>query len=66
MIGIWNYPDDGAKAAQEISRGEEGHVTTTLAEAVAQVKSFLGASDAATPVSEEKPALVSVGVSSAT
>lgn len=66
MIGIWKYPDDGAKAAQEISRGEEGRITTTLAEAVAQVRSFLGVSDATAPVNEENAALVSVGGPSVT
>ncbi len=42
MIGIWNYPDDVTKAAQKISRGEEIPIATTLAGALAQVRSYFG------------------------
>jgi predicted PurR-regulated permease PerM/methylmalonyl-CoA mutase cobalamin-binding subunit len=42
MIGIWNYPDDVSKAAQKISRGEVIPVATTLAGALAQVRSYFG------------------------
>jgi predicted PurR-regulated permease PerM len=42
MIGIWNYPDDVSKAAQKISRGEELAIATTLAGALAQVRSYFG------------------------
>lgn len=38
MIGLWNYSEDEAKAAQEISRGEEDHIATTLSQAIAQVR----------------------------
>ncbi len=34
VIGLWNYADDGAKAASEISRGEADRVATTLAQAI--------------------------------
>lgn len=40
MIGLWNYSEDPTRAAREISRGEEDHVSTTLAEAVAQIRSY--------------------------
>lgn len=40
MIGLWNYLEDEAKAAQEISRGEEDHLSITLAQAIAQVRSY--------------------------
>jgi hypothetical protein len=42
MIGIWNYPDDVSRAAQKISRGEEPAIATTLAGALAQVRSYFG------------------------
>jgi methanogenic corrinoid protein MtbC1 len=42
MIGIWNYPDDVSRAAQKISRGEEIPIATTLAGALAQVRSYFG------------------------
>jgi hypothetical protein len=45
MIGLWNYLEDGDKAAQEISRGEENYVSTTLAQAVAQVRSYAEAAN---------------------
>lgn len=40
MIGIWGYMDDIGKASLKISRGDAVHVSTTLADAVAQVHSF--------------------------
>jgi len=40
MIGLWNYLEDEAKAAQEISRGEEDHLSITLEQAIAQVRSY--------------------------
>jgi predicted PurR-regulated permease PerM len=36
VIGLWNYTDDCAKAAREISAGEQSQVCTTLAQAVVQ------------------------------
>lgn len=42
MIGFWGYAEDIARAAQKISRGEPVHVSTTLADAVAQVRSWAG------------------------
>jgi predicted PurR-regulated permease PerM/predicted N-acetyltransferase YhbS len=46
MIGIWNYTDDETKAAQEISRGGEEHISTTMAQALSQIRTFLGEPDA--------------------
>lgn len=40
MIGLWNYLEDGPGTAQEISRGEEDHLSTTLAQAVAEVRAY--------------------------
>jgi predicted PurR-regulated permease PerM len=47
MIGIWNYPDDVSRAAQKISRGEELAIATTLAGALAQVRSYFGRAEQA-------------------
>jgi len=58
MIGIWNYTDDESKAAQEISRGEEQHAATTLADAVSQVRSFLGEPESSDTVQTSPPSLV--------
>ncbi len=49
LIGLWNYTEDPVKAAKEISRGEQDHVSTTLAQAVAQV----GTSPSAVPEAKE-------------
>jgi len=38
IIGIWNYTDDIKRAAQMISRTEELHISTSLADAVAQAQ----------------------------
>ena len=46
MIGIWNYSDDLDANAQKISRGETLHISTTLADAVAQVRSVAGTNEA--------------------
>jgi hypothetical protein len=43
LIGIWGYADDLGKASQKISRGDAVHISTTLADGVAQVRSFAGA-----------------------
>ncbi|HEX8711642.1 MAG TPA: AI-2E family transporter [Terracidiphilus sp.] len=38
MIGLWNYRDDHAQAAQQISRGEVNEAATSLSQAVSQVQ----------------------------
>jgi predicted PurR-regulated permease PerM len=38
MIGMWNYRDDQAQAARQISRGEVSEAATTLAQAVSLVQ----------------------------
>ena len=56
MIGIWGYADDLGKASQKISRSDAVHVSTTLADAVEQVRSLSGGSEAqAAEVSEPSP-----------
>jgi len=47
VIGIWNYSDDPARAAQMISRIEHLHISTSLVDAIAQ----------ATSLTEEIPAV---------
>jgi len=41
MIGLWNYRDDQAQAAQQISRGDVSEAATTLAQALAQVQAMV-------------------------
>jgi methylmalonyl-CoA mutase cobalamin-binding subunit len=53
MIGIWNYSDDLDATAQKISRGEGVHISTTLADAVAQVRSVAGTSEAQFAIAAE-------------
>jgi predicted PurR-regulated permease PerM/methylmalonyl-CoA mutase cobalamin-binding subunit len=58
IIGLWNYTEDETKAAQDISRGEGNHVSTTLAHAVEEVQSLLGlAPQTSSVVGAELPAL---------
>jgi hypothetical protein len=56
MIGIWNYGDDPAEAAQRITNGEEGRLMTRLSEAVAEVRSFLLPGDPAQTLAAVSPA----------
>ena len=58
MIGIWSYCDEESKAAHEISRGEEQHAATTLAQALAEVRSFLGEAESSDAGQIEPESLV--------
>ncbi len=49
LLGIWGYADDLGKASQKISREDAVHVSTTLADGVAQVRSFASVAEAAEP-----------------
>jgi predicted PurR-regulated permease PerM/methylmalonyl-CoA mutase cobalamin-binding subunit len=40
VMGIWQYSEDPARAAQMISRTEDLHISTSLADAVAEVRSL--------------------------
>jgi predicted PurR-regulated permease PerM len=40
IIGIWGYTDDVEKAAQKISRNEPVHVSTTLADGMAEIRAL--------------------------
>jgi methylmalonyl-CoA mutase cobalamin-binding subunit len=65
LIGIWNYTDDETKAAQEISRGGEEHISTTMAQALAQIRTFLGETDHSEASSAEQASLIQVHSESA-
>jgi len=45
VVGIWNYADDPTRAAQMITRTEDLHISTSLADALSQ----------ATSITESKP-----------
>ncbi len=60
MIGIWNYTDDETRAAQDISRGEDEHISITMAQALVKVQAFFGINEPSPPINEEVPALVPV------
>jgi len=45
LLGIWGYTDDPGKASQKISRGDNVHVSTTLADGVAQVRLLEGTAE---------------------
>jgi len=40
VVGIWNYTDDPTRAAQMITRSEDLHISTSLADALAQAASL--------------------------
>ena len=46
VIGLWNYPGDPAKAAKEISGGEQDHICTTLAQALLEASGIVLAASA--------------------
>jgi methylmalonyl-CoA mutase cobalamin-binding subunit len=46
LVGIWGYTDDPGKASQKISRGDAVHISTTLADGVAQVRQVAGGEEA--------------------
>jgi hypothetical protein len=58
VIGIWSYTDDRTAVAQKISQGEESSVAVTLAEAVAQVRSFAEMPVTSLTVADEQPSLL--------
>jgi hypothetical protein len=61
MNGLWDYLEDEAKAAKEISRGEEDHIATTLAQAVAQVQSYAERAPVPSGMSDSLPSLLQNG-----
>jgi predicted PurR-regulated permease PerM len=57
-IGIWNYTDDPTRAAQMISRTEDLHISTSLADALAQAQSLTEAKPAVPEPLDSSPQLV--------
>lgn len=55
MIGLWNYRDDQAEAARQISRGEVDEAAITMAQAVALVQSVVAEASLVQPL-EQRPA----------
>ncbi|HEV2278432.1 MAG TPA: AI-2E family transporter [Acidobacteriaceae bacterium] len=53
MIGLWNYGDDQAQAAQQISRGEVSEAAISMAQAVAQVQAAV-AQGGGTPTVDQR------------
>jgi predicted PurR-regulated permease PerM len=61
LLGIWGYADDLGKASQKISRGDSLHISTTLADGVAQVRSLAGGvGEAVEPAEASEPSPANV------
>lgn len=58
VVGIWNYNDDPARASQMITRTEELHISTSLADALAQVESLGEAKPVISEPLDTRPQLV--------
>ena len=59
-MGIWNYNEDPAKAAQMISRTEELHVSTSLTDAIAEAHAHAVPHPAVAEPLDESPELVTI------
>ncbi|HEY2467723.1 MAG TPA: AI-2E family transporter [Terracidiphilus sp.] len=59
IVGIWNYADDHARAAQMISRIDPPHISTSLADVVVQVQSWIEPKPAVPEPLDSSPQLVS-------
>ncbi|MGA7244901.1 MAG: AI-2E family transporter [Terracidiphilus sp.] len=58
VMGIWHYNEDPSRAAQMISRTEPLHISTSLADAVAEVRAHLEPHPAVGEPLDESPQLV--------
>jgi hypothetical protein len=58
VVGIWNYTDDPARAAHMITRSENLHISTSLADAVAQASSLTNSKPAVPEPLDASPQLV--------
>ena len=58
VIGIWNYTEDPTRAAQMITRAESLHISTSLADAVAQAASLAQQGPAVPEPLDASPQLV--------
>ena len=59
IVGIWHYTEDHKRAAQMISRSEALHISTSLADAVAQAQSHTETKTAMPEQLDSSPDLVS-------
>ncbi len=59
VMGIWQYSDDPARAAQMISRTEDLHISTSLADAVAEARALTEPHPAVPEPLNASPQLVS-------
>lgn len=59
IVGIWNYTEDHARAAQMISRTDPPHISTSLADVVAQAQSWMEPQSAVPKPLDASPQLVS-------
>ena len=58
IMGVWHYNEDPAKAAQMISRTEELHISTSLADAIAEAQAHVEPHPAVAEPLDESPQLV--------
>ncbi len=58
VMGIWHYTEDPARAAQMISRSEDLHISTSLADAIAEARTLTGTRPAVADPLDESPNLV--------
>jgi predicted PurR-regulated permease PerM len=59
VMGIWHYNEDPARAAQMISRTEELHISTSLADAIAEARAHTQPKPAVAEPLDASPQLVS-------
>ncbi len=58
IMGIWHYNEDPAKAAQMISRTEDLHISTSLADAISEAQAHVEPHPAVAEPLDESPHLV--------
>jgi hypothetical protein len=58
VMGIWHYNEDPARAAQMISRTEDLHISTSLADAVSEAQAHFEPRPAVADPLDESPNLV--------
>jgi predicted PurR-regulated permease PerM len=60
IMGIWHYNEDPSKAAQMISRTEELHISTSLADAISEAQTHVEPHPAVAEPLDASPQLVSI------
>jgi hypothetical protein len=59
VMGIWHYNEDPSRAAQMISRTEDLHITTSLADAIAEARALTEPHPTVAEPLDSSPQLVS-------